>query len=197
MRGLDWSATPIGPVAGWSQSLRSAVRIVLSSRYPMLLLWGPEYTQLYNDAYAELIGDKHPTAMGGDVRVTLAEGWDVLEPLIRDAVRTGVASWVPALQLLLERSGYREEAYFSVSHAPAREDDGRTVGVFTVCSEVTEQVVARVRVDVRDFGRWRERPPAMDRGRGSTLMAAFASVEVAAGDDGTTVSLVRELAPSG
>jgi anti-sigma regulatory factor (Ser/Thr protein kinase) len=56
---------------------------------------------------------------------------------------------------------------------------------------------ARVRVDVRDFGRWRERPPAMDRGRGSTLMAAFASVEGAAGDDGTTVSLVRELAPSG
>ena len=80
------------------------------------------------------------------MRVTLAEGWDVLAPLIEQAMATGVASWVPALQLLLERAGYREEAYFSVSHAPARDDDGRTVGVLTVCSEVTEQVVGERRL---------------------------------------------------
>ncbi|MFD6568502.1 ATP-binding protein [Micromonospora profundi] len=146
MARLDWAGTPLGPVAGWSQSLRSAVRIVLSSRYPMLLLWGPDFTQLYNDAYAALIGDKHPAALGDDVRVTLAEGWDVLGPLIQEAMATGVASWVPALRLLLERAGYREEAYFSVSHAPARDDDGRTVGVLTVCSEVTEQVVGERRL---------------------------------------------------
>ncbi|MEV4639684.1 ATP-binding protein [Actinoplanes sp. NPDC049548] len=146
MARLDWSRTPLGPVAGWPQSLRSAVRIVLSSRYPMLLLWGPEYTQLYNDAYSALIGDQHPAALGGDVRVTLEAGWDVLEPLITEAMATGVASWVPALQLMLERAGYREEAYFSVSHAPARDDSGRTVGVLTVCSEVTEQVVGERRL---------------------------------------------------
>jgi signal transduction histidine kinase/CheY-like chemotaxis protein len=146
MAATDWAATPMGPVDGWPQSLRAAVRIVLSSRYPMLLLWGPEFTQLYNDAYSALIGDKHPAALGGDVRVTLAEGWDVLQPLIADAMATGVASWVPALQLLLERAGYREEAYFSVSHAPARDDAGRTVGVLTVCSEVTEQVVGQRRL---------------------------------------------------
>ncbi|MEV4351035.1 ATP-binding protein, partial [Actinoplanes sp. NPDC049596] len=146
MSRLDWSATDIGPVRTWSQSMRAAVRIVLSSRYPMLLLWGPTYTQLYNDAYSALIGDKHPAALGGDVRVTLAEGWDVLEPLIADARTTGVASWVPALQLALDRSGYREEAYFSVSHAPARDDDGNTAGILTVCSEVTEQVVGERRL---------------------------------------------------
>ncbi|MDH6463807.1 signal transduction histidine kinase/CheY-like chemotaxis protein [Micromonospora sp. A200] len=146
MARLDWAATPLGPVQSWPQSLRAAVRIVLSSRYPMLLLWGEQFTQLYNDAYSALIGDKHPGALGDDVRTTLAEGWDVLAPLIDDAMATGVASWVPALQLLLDRSGYREEAYFSVSHAPARDDDGRTVGVFTVCSEVTEQVVGERRL---------------------------------------------------
>ncbi|TWG27743.1 signal transduction histidine kinase [Micromonospora palomenae] len=146
MARLDWAATPLGPVQSWPQSLRAAVRIVLSSRYPMLLLWGEQFTQLYNDAYSALIGDKHPGALGDDVRTTLAEGWDVLAPLIHDAMATGVASWVPALQLLLDRSGYREEAYFSVSHAPARDDDGRTVGVFTVCSEVTEQVVGERRL---------------------------------------------------
>src|SRR6185436_13789146 len=103
MAGLDWAATDLGPVGAWSTTLRAAVRIVLSSRYPMLLLWGPNLTQLYNDAYSTLIGDKHPAALGLDVRVTLAEGWDVLAPLIEEATATGVASWVPALQLLLER----------------------------------------------------------------------------------------------
>ncbi|SCF15134.1 GAF sensor hybrid histidine kinase [Micromonospora coriariae] len=146
MAELDWTATPLGPVTGWPQSLRAAVRMVLSSRYPMLLLWGDNFSQLYNDAYSALIGDKHPAALGADVRVTLAEGWDVLAPLIQQAMATGVASWVPALQLLLERAGYREEAYFSVSHAPARDDEGRTVGVLTVCSEVTQQVVGERRL---------------------------------------------------
>ncbi|SIM63725.1 ATP-binding protein [Micromonospora cremea] len=146
MAELDWTATPLGPVTGWPQSLRAAVRMVLSSRYPMLLLWGDRFSQLYNDAYSALIGDKHPAALGDDVRVTLAEGWDVLAPLIQQAMATGVASWVPALQLLLERAGYREEAYFSVSHAPARDDEGRTVGVMTVCSEVTQQVVGERRL---------------------------------------------------
>ncbi|MBM7494705.1 signal transduction histidine kinase/CheY-like chemotaxis protein [Micromonospora luteifusca] len=146
MAELDWARTPLGPVTGWPQSLRVAVRMVLSSRYPMLLLWGDSYSQLYNDAYSQLIGDKHPAALGDDVRVTLAEGWDVLAPLIQQATTTGVASWVPALRLLLERAGYREEAYFSVSHAPARDDDGRIVGVLTVCSEVTEQVVGERRL---------------------------------------------------
>jgi signal transduction histidine kinase/CheY-like chemotaxis protein len=146
MAGLDWAGTPLGAVSGWPQSLRAAVRIVLSSRYPMLLLWGPEYSQLYNDAYSALIGDQHPAALGDDVRVTLEAGWDVLQPLIAEAMATGVASWVPALRLLLERAGYREEAYFSVSHAPARDDDGVTVGVLTVCSEVTQQVVGERRL---------------------------------------------------
>ncbi|GAA2190780.1 ATP-binding protein [Micromonospora lupini] len=146
MAELNWADTPLGAVSSWPQSLRAAVRVVLSSRYPMLLLWGDRLSQLYNDAYSALIGDKHPAALGDDVRVTLAEGWDVLAPLIRQAMESGVASWVPALQLLLERAGYREEAYFSVSHAPARDDDGRTVGVLTVCSEVTEQVVGERRL---------------------------------------------------
>ncbi|MEU4564821.1 SpoIIE family protein phosphatase [Actinoplanes sp. NPDC023936] len=146
MARIDWAATDLGPIERWPQSLRAAVRIVLSSRYPMLLLWGPDLVQLYNDAYSGLIGDKHPAALGRDVRVTLAEGWDVLRPLIDEAMATGVASWVPALRLLLDRSGYREEAYFSVSHAPARDDDGVTVGVLTVCSEVTEQVVGERRL---------------------------------------------------
>ncbi len=145
-RGLDWSATPLGPVAAWPQSLRSTVRTLLSSQYPMILTWGPEFTQVYNDAYAKLIGAGHPNALGGDIRVTLAASWDTLGPMIDRVMQTGEANWTAALPLLMERAGYREEAYFSVSHAPAEDDNGRIVGMLAVCSEVTAQVVGERRL---------------------------------------------------
>src|SRR3712207_3534717 len=140
-RALDWSRTPLGPVSGWPQSLRSTVRTLLSSQYPMVLTWGAEFTQIYNDAYSKLIGDRHPAGFGGDIRVTLAEAWDTLGPMIERVMATGVANWTPALPLEMHRSGYREEAYFSVSHAPAEDDAGNIVGMLAVCSEVTNQIV--------------------------------------------------------
>lgn len=145
-RNLDWSHTPLGPVAAWPQSLRSTVRTLLSSQYPMILTWGSAFTQVYNDAYAKLIGAGHPDALGGDIRVTLAASWDTLGPMIARVMETGIANWTPALPLLMERAGYREEAYFSVSHAPAEDDDGYVVGMLAVCSEVTAQVVGERRL---------------------------------------------------
>src|SRR5918993_3921715 len=152
-RALDWSRTPLGPVSGWPQSLRSIVRTLLSSQYPMILTWGSEFTQIYNDAYSKLIGAGHPAALGSDIRITLAASWDTLGPMIARVMQTGEANWTPALPLLMERAGYREEAYFSVSHAPAEDDEGRIVGMLAVCSEVTVQVVTERRLNLlRDVG---------------------------------------------
>ena len=144
MAAFDWSTTPLGPVATWPASLRWAVRTILASRFPMVLTWGPQYTQFYNDAYAPFIGAKHP-AIGEDIRVTLAEGWAALEGPVDHAMAAREASWLPRLPLLLERAGYREETYFTVSHAPAFDDDGSVGGMLGVCTEVTGEVVAERR----------------------------------------------------
>lgn len=146
VRTYDWSTTPVGAMETWPQSLTSLVKTLLASRYPMVLTWGPRFIQFYNDAYSKLIGDKHPAALGEDIRVTLEEGWDTLGPLILKVMTTGVANWNPALLLTLERSGYREEAYFDVSHAPAEDDAGHIVGMLAVCSEVTQQVLSERRL---------------------------------------------------
>ncbi len=138
---LDWSQTPLGAINTWSQSLKSVVKTLLASSYPMILTWGTDFIQIYNDAYSQLIGEKHPAALGIDIRITLAEAWDTLGPMIETVMSTGVANLTPALLLLLERSGYREESYFSVSHAPAEDDSGQIVGMLAVCSEVTQQVL--------------------------------------------------------
>ena len=141
MAAFDWASTSVGPVESWPASLRFAVRTVLVSRFPMVLTWGPDFQQFYNDAYAPLIGAKHP-AIGEDIRVTLSEGWAALEPPIEHAMTTLEASWLPGLLLPLERSGYLEEAYFTVSHAPAFDDDGRVAGMHGVCTEVTGEVLS-------------------------------------------------------
>src|SRR5688500_4751723 len=134
MAAMDWSTTPVGPVESWPASLRYAVRTVLVSRFPMVLTWGPEFTQFYNDGYAPMIGAQHP-AIGDDIRQTLSAAWDALGPPIAHAMTTLESSWFPALQLLLERHGYREETYFTVTHAPAFGDDGSVAGMHAVCYE--------------------------------------------------------------
>ncbi|WP_129590055.1 ATP-binding protein [Gloeocapsopsis dulcis] len=146
INAFDWSQTSLGAIESWSQSLKSLVKTLLASRYPMVLTWGPNFTQFYNDAYSQLIGDKHPSALGIDIRVTLAESWDTLGPMIEQVMLTGIANWTPALLLVMQRSGYREESYFSVSHAPAEDDSGQIVGMLAVCSEVTQQILGERRL---------------------------------------------------
>ena len=144
MAAFDWAASPLGPVHTWPAGLCHAVRTLLVSKFPMVLTWGPEFTQFYNDAYAPFIGAKHP-AIGEDIRVTLAEGWDALGPPIAHAMETLEASWLPGLLLRLERYGYVEETYFTVSHAPAFDDEGRVAGMHGVCTEVTGQILGERR----------------------------------------------------
>lgn len=142
---LGWAATSVGPVDRWPQSLRATIKTLLGSRYPMILLWGPDLIQIYNDAYIGLIGDKHPGALGRSIRETQAESWEVIGPMINEVMSTGIPNWVPAQRLPLERAGYREESYFSLSYSAVDDDDGRISGMLCVCSEVTQQVLGERR----------------------------------------------------
>src|SRR5262245_21296097 len=82
LRALDWTATPLGPVERWPQSLRSALSIVLPSKAQIILFWGPEFVVLYNDAYRPVFGGKHPWALGRPGREAWREVWDMLRPLL-------------------------------------------------------------------------------------------------------------------
>lgn len=64
MRSMDWSRTSFDPVEGWSQALRSAVSICLTTRFPVVLYYGPERALIYNDAWRAVVGDKHPWSFG-------------------------------------------------------------------------------------------------------------------------------------
>jgi hypothetical protein len=115
IRAFDWSATPLGSIGQWPQSLRTVVNILLSSRYQMWMAWGPQLTFLCNDAYRPTLGIKHPWALGKPASDVWAEIWPQIGPLIDTVLTTGKATYDEGLLLFLERSGFPEETYHTFS----------------------------------------------------------------------------------
>ena len=141
IRSLDWAATAIGAPEQWPLSLRSIVNLMLNSGFPMFLAWGPDLTFLYNDPYTDILGSKHPAALGRPFQEIWSEIWADVGPLAERAL-AGQAVWQDDLPLVMERHGYPEQTWFTFSYSPALDDDGKTVGVFCACTETTEKVLA-------------------------------------------------------
>jgi hypothetical protein len=118
MRAHDWSAPPLGVPETWPQSLRTVVRILLTSRYQMWMGWGDTLSFFYNDAYRPTLGVKHAWALGASAREVWKEIWPDIGPRIEHVLKTGEATWDEGLLLFLERSGYSEETYHTFSYSP-------------------------------------------------------------------------------
>lgn len=109
MQALDWSETAVGPVANWPQSLKIAVRIILTSRYPMFVWWGVEdLVNLYNDPYRAFLGTKHPTALGKSGRQVWAEIWDQIGPRAEAVLHRGESTYDEAAGTLGNRGPDRQ-----------------------------------------------------------------------------------------
>jgi signal transduction histidine kinase/DNA-binding response OmpR family regulator len=146
MRATDWSATPLGPPATWDRSLRTVVRIMLTSRYAMWMGWGPELTFFYNDAYGPTLGAKHPWALGQPAHQVWAEIWPAIGPRIETVLQHGEATWDEGLLLFLERNGYPEETYHTFSYSPLPTDAGGVGGMLCVVTEETDRILGERRL---------------------------------------------------
>ncbi len=147
MRTIDWGGTSLGPVSAWPQSLRTALSICLSSRFPIALFWGPEFVMLYNDDLLPMVGaNKHPHAMGQPGLKVLAEIRDIIEPMLRRVSTTGDATWSEDLMLPLLRDGLQAESYFTFTYSPIRVESGGVGGVFCAVIETTARVIEERRL---------------------------------------------------
>src|SRR5687768_16714122 len=128
LRAVDWSSHPLGPPERWPQCLRTAVGICLNSRFPMFVWWGPELFNIYNDAYAPILGQRHPAALGRPARHAWDDIWSVVGPQAEAVMTRGEATWNERVRLVTERHGYAEDTWFTWSYSPIPGDDGNVAG---------------------------------------------------------------------
>src|SRR5713226_7278971 len=140
MRSTDWPKTKLGPAEDWPRSLKTMLGVILGSRFPMLLWWGPDMLHLYNDAYRPILRDKHPASLAAPAAQVWAEVWDLAGPMARSVQEGGPATWTEDLQLFINSGAMLEETYFTFSYSPVPGDDGRVGGVLNTVQETTAKV---------------------------------------------------------
>lgn len=151
LRRHEWSQSPLGPPGQWPQSLRSVVNLMLGSAFPMFVAWGPSLNVLYNDAYAQIMGAKHPAGVGRPFLEIWAEISADLHPLLQ-RVRAGEAFYMENLPLRMSRHGYEEDTWFTFSWSPVLDESGGIAGIYCACTETTRMVLAEQRLRAR--GAW-------------------------------------------
>ncbi|MFL5189718.1 MAG: GAF domain-containing protein, partial [Microvirga sp.] len=144
-RHHDWSATPVGPIETWPHSLRTAVGIMLHSKFPTYMLWGRELTSFYNDAYAPILGSK-PQALGRPFREVWAEAWDTVGPIAEKAL-LGQASYFEDLPITVERNGYPEQTWWTFSYSPIHDEAGHVGGILCTVHDTTAKVLSERRLE--------------------------------------------------
>ncbi len=146
-RAFDWSRTSVGPIESWPDVLIIAVNLLLASKHPMFLWWGPELIQFYNDGYRPSIrADKHPSALGQRGMDCWPEIWHIIGSQIAGVMERGEPTWNTNALVPINRNGKLEEVYWTYSYSPVRDNDGAIRGTLVVCSDTTEQVLSERRL---------------------------------------------------
>ncbi len=145
MRAHDWSASPLGHPAHWPAPLRTSIGIMLNSRHPMYVAWGPDLAVFHNDSFIPILGAKYPAEPGCPLAELWAEVWDDIKDLIA-RVMAGEAVWRENFPVVINRNGHPENAWFTFSWSPIHDDDGRVAGLLSACTETTREVRNRNRL---------------------------------------------------
>jgi signal transduction histidine kinase/ActR/RegA family two-component response regulator len=150
VRSIDWSKTPLGPIATWPTPLKTLVATLLHAQHPMLLWWGPELRQFYNDSFIPSLGSKHPTAMGQRGDECWQEVWPVVGKQIEDVITHGKSIKAEDQLIPILRNGRMEDVYWSYSYSPVYDESESVVGMLVVCTDTTARVLGEKRRDEVD-----------------------------------------------
>lgn len=142
IRKKDWSTTEVGNIESWPQSLYTTLSIILNSKFPMFLWWGPELICFYNDAYRPSLGieGKHPSILGQKAKDAWPEIWNTIKPLIDQVVERNESTWREDQLIPIYRNGKLEDVYWTFSYSPVKDESGDTAGVLVTCHETTQKV---------------------------------------------------------
>ena len=140
IRAYDWGATPLGPIGAWPPALKTAVSMMVNSRFPKCIVWGADLVTIHNDAFRPILGEK-PQALGRSFRDVWAEVWEEISPMISKAL-AGEATFIEDFPLTINRYGYPEEVWFTFCYSPIRDEAGRVLGMIDTVMETTGKMLA-------------------------------------------------------
>lgn len=142
IRTFDWSLTAIGTPETWPSGLKTLVSVMLSSKFPMVIWWGEDLVQFYNDAYKPnmVYQGKYPGGIGQTARECWTDVWDYISPLIDEVRETGEAVWRENLPIPIIRNGKVETVHWTFCYSPIRDENGDEQGIFVVCHETTSNI---------------------------------------------------------
>ncbi|THF69193.1 hypothetical protein E7T06_13025 [Deinococcus sp. Arct2-2] len=146
VREFDWSSTPLGPHVQWPGSLTAITNLLLANPFAVIVLWGPELVQIYNDAYQVIMGRKHPAGLGQPTRECWPEVWDFNAPIYEGVLQGGESFEFTDQPFTIHRQGQDEDAFFTLSYSPVWEDNGKVGGVLVTVIETTGRVQAERQV---------------------------------------------------
>ncbi|RZJ31886.1 MAG: PAS domain S-box protein [Flavobacterium sp.] len=152
IRDHDWSASSLGPIENWPQSLITTLSIIINSKFPMFLFWGSELICFYNDAYRPSLGSdgKHPNALGKPGSEIWPEIWPEIKPMIDHVLSRCEATWSEDQLLPIFRNGRLEDVYWTFSYSPVIDESGLPAGVFVTCNETTKAVGAMQKLQLSE-----------------------------------------------
>lgn len=153
IRTFEWEKTPLGSPDKWPNSLKTIVRIMLTSQQPIWIGWGKESIKLYNDPYRSIVGGKHPWALGKPASEVWKDIWDEAGPRLTKAMNLNEGTYDESLLLIMERNGYSEETYYTFSYSPVPDDDGAIGGIFCANTEDTQRIIGERQLKLlKDLG---------------------------------------------
>ena len=141
IRNFNWDTNPLGNPEYWPQGLKTCVRIMLSSQQPIWIGWGNELIKLYNDAYIDIVRGKHPIALGQPASVVWKDIWKDIEPLLSRAMLKDEGTYVESQLLIMHRSGFPEETYYTFSYTPVLGDNDKPAGIICYNTTDTERII--------------------------------------------------------
>lgn len=173
---FPWESTPLGAIETWGESLRQTARMCFSTKFPVLIAWGPELTMIYNDAYREMLGThKRLDALGAPLAKVWSEVWDTIGPIIDDVMTTRLPMWATDAPMMVNRSEFEEETFFTFSYSPLVDDWGEVVGILDISTETTAHVVTQRRLALIDTLHSHLQDPTRSRAELATTCAEVLS----------------------
>lgn len=152
IREKDWAATALGPIESWPKSLLTALGIMVKSKFPMYLFWGPELVGFYNDGYRPSLGNngKHPSILGMPGQEAWQEIWHIVKPLIDKVLAEETATWHEDELVPIYRNGQLEDVYWTFSYSPVYNEQGKPYGVFVTVTETTQKVLSQKKLAITE-----------------------------------------------